>query len=250
MALYEPKPDIEDIYIQQDSSTKANVPIFIPYVSDITIFTFVVDIVLCLTTCAACYRKGYTWDTMSNSLLCITCASMGMYVQMEFETSVEAHWILCAFTSTLLMVTCATAMIIILSICAYQCRNRPIYYCLYLVNRGMLFMVALLWWADFEGIYDWEIKYIKYSSSICIDIAAWLLTFMILCVVVDVLGGINYWSSKYDAIIYICIVWYMSKDPMKTISPGDPHIYALMAFSYMFSKKVMEYDLLYITVEE
>ncbi|UEH20461.1 protein E14 [Elephant endotheliotropic herpesvirus 2] len=250
MALYEPKPEMEDIYYVQQEATKAAVHTFVPYVSDITIFTFVVDIVLCVITCTACYRKGYMLDTMSNSILCLACASVGLYIQMGFQTSVEAHWTLCAFTSTLLMVTCAAVMITILSICVYHCRNHPTYYCLYLVNRGMLFMLALMWWADFAEIYDCESKYIRYGSSICIDIAAWLVTFILLCVVLDMLGGVDYWSCKYDVIIYIAIVWYMSRDRMRTISPGDPHIYALMAFSYMFSKKVMEYDLLYITMEQ
>ncbi|UEH20569.1 protein E14 [Elephant endotheliotropic herpesvirus 6] len=222
---------------------------FEPYISDMVIFMFVINIVLCFITCIACYRKGYAFATMSNSILCIMCTFTGTYIHLSFRTTVETHWNLSAFSTTLLLIMSALVMLLITMVSVYKYRNGPTYYGLYIINRGMIFMLIFLWWADIAAINNLGVKDIKYSSSVCIDIANWLLTFIILCIIIDVFGGIEHLSGKYDIIIYICILWYMWKEPMTNINPSEPHIYALIAFSYMFSKKIMEYELLYVMMD-
>nr|WES72456.1 protein E14 [Elephantid betaherpesvirus 1] len=250
MTLYDGQSKTGDLFFITGSYEIADTTTFKPYISDMVIFMLIINIVLCFITCAACYRRGYAVETMSNSILCIACAFMGMYMHLSFRTTtVEAHWNLSTFSVTLLLIMGALVMLLIAMISVYKCRNGPTYYGLYIINRGMIFMLTFMWWADFAAINDWGLKYVKNNSSVCVDIANWLLTFMILCVILDVFGGIEHLSAKYDIIIYICILWYMWKEPMTNINPSDPYIYALIVFSYMVSKKIMEYELLYVMME-
>ncbi|UVZ34321.1 protein E14.1 [Elephant endotheliotropic herpesvirus 3B] len=211
-----------------------------PTVPDGLIIQLIGNLLLFVGACVYCYRRHAGISSMLNPCIGLIGSLAGVVITLLTDTHYAYEWGLCVSVSTLLLLFCTMILAILILINIVETHRSFIYYLMYALNRGIVFMVILTLTSDFVSIGMWGQEKDISPDFMCFILFCWTLTFVCFSIVVDMFCRFRFPEHKWDLVVYAIATVYLHFSPMENLCQTNWHMYALIVIVYLLTRRLLQ----------
>ncbi|UVZ34322.1 protein E14.2 [Elephant endotheliotropic herpesvirus 3B] len=207
---------------------------------------FVFNTLLFVIASVSCFMQRQVLSSLINPSIGLLGSFIGMYVNLSTDTHSITEWELCNFVSTLMLGLCCIMLVILILLTRYRRHYGMIYYYLYGLNRGIIYMVVMSFVCDFGYIGIWGFHNRVYAKYLCVRLFALMVIFICASVLLDLVVRVRFPALPLDLAVYWVSMVYMYFNPLTNLSFKELHVYIIMMVTYVLTRRFLQLGFFYL----